>query len=71
MKKISLSITLSFFTLFVNGYAEENTPHSELAVPPSRHSPYISFDISREEAGIGFAISATFLWAISMGPIDF
>ncbi len=54
MKKISISIMLSIFTLFLNGYAEENNPQDEVEVVPSRHSPYISYDISREEVGIGY-----------------
>jgi len=54
VKKISLSLMLSLFALFINGYAEENTPKSELSLALSRHSPYISYDISREEAGIGY-----------------
>ena len=45
---------LSIFTLGLNGYAQENNPTTEGASSASRHSPYISYDISREEAGIGY-----------------
>lgn len=56
MKKLFPYFIFSLVALFlnINGYSEENIPQSVSVLASSRHSPYISYDISREAAGIGY-----------------
>jgi hypothetical protein len=60
VKKIYLTFILSFFTIFQNGFCEETFPIDDEALATISHSPYISFDTSRQEAGIGYRFRHNF-----------
>lgn len=54
VKNISIYVALFLFSAFSLVHGKENIHPSESVTTDSRHSHYISYDISRDEVGIGY-----------------